>query len=151
MKHSIVNLVLRWAVLAVGVALSAALVTGINYDKWTTLVLVVLLLGLFNVFLRPLLVLFTLPFVVLTLGLGLIVINAVLLYFVDYLVDGFEVDGVWSALFGSLIISVTNMFLSRLTGTGPTIRVQGSVNVGRRGGPAAPAGKRIKDKDAIDV
>lgn len=151
MKHSIVNLVLRWAVLAVGVALSAALVTGINYDKWTTLVLVVLLLGLFNVFLRPLLVLFTLPFVVLTLGLGLIVINAVLLYFVDYLVDGFEVDGVWSALFGSLIISVTNMFLSRLTGTGPKIRVQASVNVGRSGGPAAPAGKRIKDKDAIDV
>lgn len=148
MRHPVLNLLLRWAVLAVGIVLSAAIVPGIGYDNWTTLFVVVVLLGLFNAFLRPLLVLFTLPFVILTLGVGLWVINAFLLYFAGRLVDGFEVDGVFAALLGSLIISLTNMFLSRLTGTGPQIRVRGSVTAGRRAGGGE---KRIKDKDAIDV
>jgi len=151
MKHPVLKLIVRWAVLAVGIALSAAIVPGIGYDNWKTLLVVVVLLGLFNAFLRPLLVLFTLPFVILTLGLGLWVINSVLLYFVGRWVDGFEVETFVAAMFGALIISVTNMFLSRLTGTGPQIRVKGSVNVGRRGSGAAPGPTRIKDKDAIDV
>jgi putative membrane protein len=148
MRHPVMKLLLSWAVLGVGVALAAAIVPGISYDKWQTLLLVVVLLGLFNAFLRPILVLFTLPFVILTLGLGLIVINAFLLYVVGHWVNGFVVDGALSAVFGAVIISVTNMFMSRLTGTGPKVRVQGSVQVNRGGRPPE---KRIKDKDAIDV
>lgn len=149
MKHPVLRLIVRWVVLGVGVALAAAIVPKINYDKWQTLLVVVVLLGLFNAFLRPLLVLFTLPFVILTLGIGLIVINAFLLYVVGRWVDGFVVDGALAALLGSVIISVTNMFLSRLTGTGPQVRVQGKVNINR--GPGRRDPKRIKDNDAIDV
>lgn len=151
MSHPVLRLVLRWAVLGVGVALAAAIVPGISYDTWKTLLVVVLLLGLFNAFLRPILVLFTLPFVILTLGVGLIVINAFLLYVVARWVDGFVVEGALAAVLGSLIISLTNMFLSRLTGTGPKIRVSGSVNVNRGGCGPGPGPRRIKDKDAIDV
>lgn len=150
MKHPVLRLIVSLAVLGVGVALAAAIVPGISYDTWRTLLVVVVLLGLFNAFLRPILVLFTLPFVLLTLGLGLIVINALLLYAVGHWVDGFTVDGALAAVLGSLIISVTNMFLSRLTGTGPQIRVRGNVQV-NRGPPRGKPPERIKDKDAIDV
>lgn len=151
MRHPVLRLAVRWAVLAVGVALSAAIVPGIDYDTWRTLLVVVVLLGLFNAFLRPILVLFTLPFVILTLGVGLIVINAFLLHVVSRWVDGFVVDGVLAALLGSLIISLTNMLLSRLTGTGPGIRVQGRVNINRGGGGRGKPPEQIKDKDAIDI
>jgi putative membrane protein len=114
MNNAFVNLLLRWLILALGVLLSAKLVPGISYDSGSTLVVVVLLLSLFNVLLKPLLLLFTLPFIVLTMGLGIWLINALLFYFVGRLVEGFYVAGFGSALFGALIVSVTNLILSRL-------------------------------------
>ena len=63
------------------------------YDDSTSLILAVLLLGIFSAVLRPILVLFTLPFVILTMGVGLLIINALLYAFVGYLVNGFYVDG----------------------------------------------------------
>ena len=113
MNNAFVNLLVRWLVLALGVVLSTKLVPGISYDTGTTLVVVVLLLSFFNAVLKPLLLLFTLPFIVLSLGLGIWVINALLFYFVGRLVDGFHVAGFGSALLGALIVSVTNMVLSR--------------------------------------
>ena len=94
--------------------LSTKIVPGISYDTGTTLFVVVLLLSLFNAVLKPLLLLFTLPFIVLTLGVGIWLINAVLFYFVGRLVDGFHVAGFGSALLGALIVSVTNLVLNRL-------------------------------------
>jgi putative membrane protein len=108
------NWLVRWGVLALGVALAAHIVPGIGYHDFTTLVVVVLLLSFFNLFLKPLLVLFTLPFIVLTMGLGLIVINALLFLFVGWLVNGFYVAGFWSALGGSCVVSVTNFVMSRV-------------------------------------
>ena len=118
MNHSLGNWLVRWGVLALGVALAAHIVPGIDYHHdFTTLVLVVLLLSFFNLFLKPLLVLFTLPFIVLTMGLGLIVINALLFLFVGWLVKGFQVDGFWSALGGACVVSVTNFMMSRVLRT----------------------------------
>ncbi len=114
MNHPFVNLLVRWLVLALGVVLSTKIVPGISYDTGTTLFVVVLLLSLFNAVLKPLLLLFTLPFIVLTLGVGIWLINAVLFYFVGRLVDGFHVAGFGSALLGALIVSVTNLVLNRL-------------------------------------
>ena len=85
-----------------------------------------LLLGLLNTFVRPVLVFFTLPFVMVTLGLGLLVINALLLLFVGSVVKGFHVAGFWPALFGGLIISVTSFGANVLLGRGPTIKRIGS-------------------------
>lgn len=114
MNNGFVNLLVRWAVLALGVVLSTVLVPGISYDTGQTLFLVVVLLSFFNTVLKPLLLLFTLPFIVLTLGIGIWIINAVLFYFVGRLVNGFHVAGFGSALFGALIVSVTNIMMSRV-------------------------------------
>ena len=105
---------MRWAILAVGVALSAVIVPGITYDSGVTLLVVVALLSFFNAILKPLLVIFTLPFVVLSFGLGIWLINAFLFLAVSKLVAGFYVRDFWSALWGALIVSLVNFFLSGL-------------------------------------
>ena len=138
MKHPFVNLLVRWAVLALGVALSTKIVPGISYDSGTTLLVVVLVLSLLNVIVKPILLLFTLPFIILTLGLGIWLVNAVLLYFVGRMVDGFHVAGFGSALWGALIISVTNLVMNRLIASPKP----------PRGGPPPGAAKR---EDVIDI
>jgi putative membrane protein len=134
------NLLVRWAIVAIGVGLAAEIVPGISYADGRTLLLVVVLLGLFNAFLKPLIVLFTLPFVVLSAGLGLWFINAFLLWGAGRLVDGFHVRSFGAALLGSLIISLTNLVLSMLVGSTKVRR-------GRRPMPP-PAGPA---DDVIDV
>jgi putative membrane protein len=138
------NLLVRWLVLAVGVALAARFAPGIDYRDWTTLMLVVLLLSLFNAFLKPLLVLFTLPLVVLSAGIGLWVINAFLLLMASRIVDGFTVRNWGSAMLGSLIISITNIVFSSV------IRIrkeQPRPGSPPRNRPGPPPGKG----DVIDV
>ncbi len=111
---SLSQLLLRWAVLALGVVLATKLVPGIRCDDGSALIAVVLLLSFFNAILKPVLLLFTLPFILLTMGLGIIVINALLFLFVGRLVDGFHVAGFWPAVGGALIVSLTNVVLSGL-------------------------------------
>lgn len=134
MNGPFVNLLLRWLVLALGVLLAEKLVPGIRCDSTSTLVVVVLLLSFCNVVLKPLLLLFTLPFIILTMGLGIWLINALLFYLVGRLVDGFHVAGFGSALVGALIVSVTSMIINRLM-TPP---------------PKPPAGGGKKE-DVIDI
>lgn len=138
------QLLLRWAVLAIGVVLATRIVPGIGYDSGGTLLVVVLLLSFFNAILKPLLLLFTLPFIVLTLGLGIIVINALLFLFVGRLVEGFYVAGFWSAMGGALIVSITNMVLSGLTK--PRV-------VQRTPPPSVPPRRDVREKrdDVIDI
>lgn len=142
MKNPFVNLLVRWMVLALGVMLSTKLVRGIHYDDGATLAVVVILLSLFNAVLKPLLMLFTLPFIVLSLGIGIWFINALIFYFTGKLVDGFHVDSFASALLGALIVSLTNIILTRML-IGPAVpKVPGQPNPPRR------AEKR---DDVIDV
>ena len=115
MNSSFLQLLLRWAILALGVTLATKLGIGIRCEDGATLILVVLLLSFFNAILKPLLVLFTLPFILVTLGLGIVVINALLFMLVGRLVDGFHVASFWSAVGGALVVSVTNMVLSAFT------------------------------------
>ncbi len=115
MNSPFLQLLLRWAILALGVTLATKLVNGIECRDGTTLLVVVLLLSFFNAILKPLLVLFTLPFILLTLGFGMVVINALLFLLVDKLVAGFHVAGFWSAVGGALVVSLTNLVLSVAT------------------------------------
>jgi putative membrane protein len=137
MNNAFVNLLLRWLILALGVLLAEKLLPGISCDSGLTLVVVVLLLSLFNVVLKPLLLLFTLPFIILSMGLGIWLINAVLFYVVGKLVDGFHVAGFGSALLGALIVSVTNIVINRLLASPPK--------------PPKPPAGRGKSDDVIDV
>jgi putative membrane protein len=105
-------LIVRWLVLALGVTLATKLVDGVRCEDGFTLFVVVVLLSFFNAVLRPLLVLFTLPFIVLTMGIGLIVINALLFLLVGAIVPGFEVAGFWSAFWAALIVGLTNFAMT---------------------------------------
>lgn len=102
---------LRWLVLALAVWAAAAVVPGIHYDDGQSLLIAALVLGILNAFVKPALRLLSLPFIVVTLGLFLLVINAVLLMLASWLVSGFHVTGFWSAVGGSLVISIVSFFL----------------------------------------
>jgi putative membrane protein len=112
MKSPFSRLLVRWAVLALGVVIATHLVSGIHCSNPGSLIVAVVLLSFFNAILRPLLVLFTLPFIIVTMGLGILVINAFLFLFVGRLVEGFTVDGFWPALGGSLVLSITNLVVN---------------------------------------
>jgi putative membrane protein len=112
MRHPFLNLLVRWAILAIGVVIATKLIPGISYDDPWTLCVAVLLLSFCNAVLRPILMLFALPFIIISMGLGILLINALLFLLVSKLVDGFHVSSFWSALGGSLIVSLTTMVLS---------------------------------------
>ena len=99
-------------ILALGVVIAAHVVPGIHYTDPVALFLAVVLLSFFNAILRPILILFTFPFILVTMGLGIVVINAFLFLIVGRIVDGFVVMGFWPALWGSLVLSITNLFMS---------------------------------------
>ena len=105
-----------WLINTVAVLVAAQLVSGIHYDSRTGLIVATLVLGILNAFLRPLLLFLALPFLIVTLGLFTIVINALLLYWVGNLVTHFHVDSFWSAFWGALIISIVSLFLNALIG-----------------------------------
>lgn len=90
------------------ILLASYFVPGISVDTLSTAVIAACVLGLINVFIRPVVVLLTLPLSILTLGLFYLIINAFLLELVAYFVSGFEVSGFFAAFFGSLIISMVN-------------------------------------------
>lgn len=106
------GIVVRWAIIALGLWLASALVPGFRIEGTGTLVFAALLLGLTNAVVRPVLVVLTLPLTILTLGLFLFVLNAALLGFVAYLLDGFSISGSFAALFGWLIVSLTSTLAS---------------------------------------
>jgi len=90
------------------------LVEGIRVRDAKAAVIGALVLGLANAFVRPVLVLLTLPVTILTLGLFILVVNALMLALAAALVDGFEVKGFGAALWGSLVLAVMNFFLGLL-------------------------------------
>lgn len=109
------SFLLRWIITTLAVQVAAQIVPGITWDTWSGLLVATLLLGLLNAFLRPVLIFFALPLVVVTLGLFIFVINALLLYWVGHLKD-FHVATFGAALWGSVIISLVTMLLNYLTG-----------------------------------
>lgn len=106
-----------WASNLVALLVAAWLVEGITYDSIWWLIFAALLFGLVNLFLRPLIILLTLPFVILTLGILLLCINALMLWLTGALVPDFDVaDFFWAAILGALVIWLVNMGLYLLRG-----------------------------------
>lgn len=117
--------VFRWIVLALAVWVAAAIVPGIRYDDGPSVLIAALVLSILNTFVKPALSILSLPFILLTLGVFLLVINALVLMATAWLVPGFHVAGFWPAVGGSLVISVVSFFL------GSTNRRDGKIVVGR--------------------
>ena len=105
------KLIVRWLLLAAALLLVAHLTPGVEITSFGAAMIAALVLGLFNALLRPLLVLLTLPVTLLTLGLFLFVINAVMFYAAAGVLSGFNVQGFLAALIGSLIYSLCGMVI----------------------------------------
>ena len=109
------QLLIRLFTTALLVLLIAEFLPGVAVASFTTSLLVALVLSLLNVFVKPVLILFTLPVTLLTMGLFLLVINALLIIFCAKIVGGFVVDGFWTAVFFSIILSVLQSLTYSLT------------------------------------
>jgi putative membrane protein len=132
MSRSLISFLKRWLILTVAVGLAAKIVPGIHCYTTPALVLAAFLLGLLNAFVRPVMLLLSLPLLIFTLGLFVLVINAFLLYFVGHVLRGFEVDTFGSAFWGSVVISIVSLLLNALTKNGS------GVQFGRPKGPPPP-------------
>lgn len=106
-----IKLILRWVLSAVALLAVSYLYSGVQVASFTTALLAALVIGLLNVTLRPILVLLTLPVTVLTLGLFLFVVNALVFWSASGLMSGFHVTGFGAALLGSLIYSLLSLFI----------------------------------------
>ncbi|MEM8562272.1 MAG: phage holin family protein [Pseudomonadota bacterium] len=108
--------ILRTIIIGLGIWLADYLVPGISASSTAALIWAAIALGLINAFLRPILVLLTLPFTILTLGLFLLILNAAMLNLAGWFVDGFQVVGFWSAIFGAIVISIVSGLCSHFIG-----------------------------------
>ena len=107
-------LLVKWLALAIAMMFTAWIVPGISISSFVTALIASVVIALVNVVIKPILVFLTLPINILTLGLFILFINALLFMFVAYLVPGVEVDGFWSAFLGALILSILSIGISWL-------------------------------------
>ena len=110
------NFPVRIIISSLTVLLTAYFLSGIHVDGYATAIWVAFVLALLNGFLRPLLILFTIPITLMSLGLFLLVINAAIILLTDHFVDGFYVDGFWWALLFSLLLSAITFIMEKLGG-----------------------------------
>lgn len=105
---------IRWFVTAVAVFVAAWIVPGISYTSFTGLALASLLLGIINAMVRPILLILCLPLILVTMGIFILVLNALLLWFVSGILPGssFTVSGFWAAFWGGVVISLVSWLLS---------------------------------------
>lgn len=108
--------ILRTLITGLGIWLAAYLVPGVSATSTGALIWAAIALGLINAFVRPVLVLLTLPFTIVTLGLFLLFLNAAMLNLAGWFVDGFEVVGFWSAVFGAVVVSLVSGLCSNFIG-----------------------------------
>lgn len=105
-------LLLKWIGLALGIMFVGWVVPGITTSNFVTALIAAVVIALINVFIKPVLIFLTLPINILTLGLFILVINALLFMFVAYLVPGVQVEGFWSAFLGALLLSIIALGIS---------------------------------------
>jgi putative membrane protein len=117
--------ILRALVAALGLWLATELVDGISIDTPTTLIIAGVLLGIVNAIVRPVAVVLTFPFLIVTLGLFLLVVNAAMLGLVAALLDGFNIAGFWPALWAAVIVSITSWVGSWFIGSKGRIETAG--------------------------
>lgn len=109
------KIIVRWLLLAAALLLVAHLYPGVQVASFTSALWAALVLGLLNTLVRPLLVLLTLPVTLITLGLFLFVINALMFWAAASMLSSFNVTGFWAALIGSLLYSLCAMVIDTAT------------------------------------
>jgi putative membrane protein len=112
------NLLIKILITSGLVLLIANFMPGVHVAGFTTALIVAIVLGLLNIFIKPILVILTLPVTIVTLGLFLLVINALMILLCTKIVGGFSVDTFWTALIFSIILSVLQSIMNGILGEG---------------------------------
>jgi putative membrane protein len=104
----------HWGVTALALWLTSFIFHGISFNSKKSLLISALLLGLINAVIRPVVIILTIPLTLITFGLFLLVINAVMMLFVSALVSGFKISGFWTAFFASIVVTLISIIVSML-------------------------------------
>lgn len=105
---------LRWLFNAIAIVLTTRIIQGLQIPDFTTALIAALVLGIVNAFIRPIVLLLTLPINLLTLGLFTLIVNTLMLYLVAAVVRSFVITNFWSALIGALLIAIISTLLSHI-------------------------------------
>ena len=108
------KLIIKLLLNAIAVFILAHVLSGVNVDGYVTAIIVAVVLSLLNLLVKPILVIFTLPITIVTLGLFLLVINALIILLADKLIDGFSVNTFWWAIIFSVLLSILQSALHSL-------------------------------------
>ncbi|WP_442595421.1 phage holin family protein [Parapusillimonas sp. JC17] len=111
------ELILVWILNAVALLIVAYILPGITVASFGSALIAALVLGLLNTLVKPVLILLTLPITIVTLGLFLLVLNALVFWLAGSILKGFQVNGFWWALLGAFVYSIVSGLLSRLLGS----------------------------------
>ena len=126
------GIILRWLILTFAILVTSYLLGGIQVSGFFSALFAAAMLGILNAFFRPVLFILTLPINVLTLGLFTFVINALLLKMASGVISGFVVQGFWTAVFGSLLISLVSFILNTFVGGHGTVVYYNATGTERR-------------------
>jgi len=107
------RIIIHWVFAAVAIGIAAYLIPGVSVTLLGAFVLAIVL-GIINVFIKPVITLLTLPLTILTLGIFSLIVNALFVLLASKIVDGFSVDGFWSALLFAIVLSLVNAFFHLL-------------------------------------
>jgi len=121
---------IRWLILTVAIIIASYLLEGIRVSGFFSAFFAAAMLGILNAFFRPIIFILTLPINIMTLGLFTFVINAIMLMMASGVISGFEVSGFWSAVFGSLSISIVSWILTSFISKRGTVKYIDLRNVG---------------------
>ena len=125
MLHNLTPFLIHWGITALSLWAASHLFKGLRFDNTSSLLISALLLGFANAIVKPLLILLTLPLTLLTFGLFLLVINALMIMLVASLVKGFKVSSFWTAFFASIFIALLSIFIgSFITNDSPANTIQ---------------------------
>ncbi|MDD5427797.1 MAG: phage holin family protein [Candidatus Omnitrophica bacterium] len=135
---------IKWLVNIFTLFIVIHIVAGVSADSWESIIVAALVLGLLNAFVKPFVILFTLPFTILTLGLFTLIINAAIFYLASKFVKGFEVIDFWSAFWAALLFSIISSILNFLLT--PKTAIHFASFRGRSSGAS-----KLDDDNVIDV
>ena len=114
MNPHLTEFLINWAIMSLSLWVASHLFSGLTFENRSSLLISALVLGFANAILRPILIFLTLPLTLLTFGLFLLVINALIIMLVAAMVKGFKVSGFWTAFFVSIFIAAFGFFIELL-------------------------------------
>lgn len=115
---------LTWAITSLSLWVASHIFSGLKFESTSALIVSALLLGFANAVVKPLLIVLTLPLTLLTFGLFVLVINALMILLVSALVTGFKVSGFWTAFFASIFVSILSIALGSFVPSSPETTIQ---------------------------